>query len=175
MMRQLSIEGRRSPAFWLWLLVPALLVIAMHVGTQACCRYAKESLEWRQAMARVLPDMTMQQAAARKEAGLYTLSREQGLGIIEAFGTKLNNMTQQGNFHIDSLAVEQGSGDAAVSIFQVNLNGSGDLPSTARFLYTLQTSERLINVDFARLALQRGKSEGLYNVELSFRLQMLPP
>ena len=176
MIGRLFIDGRRSIAFWLWLMVPVLLVIALHLSTEVCCRYVGESLAWRQAMAQLLPDMILQQDAARKETGLFTLSREQGLGIIEALGAKLNNMTTQGKFRIDSLGVEKGGADAAMNVFQVNLNGSGDLPSTARFLYNLQASERLLNVDYARLSPQKGgKEENFYNVELSFRYQMLPP
>ena len=167
--------NKRALLSWLWVLVPPLAAIALQVGISAYCRHAQALLNWRLSLAQVTPDMVVQLAAARKEMSLFTLSPEQGDSIVEILGTKLHNLVQQDGFHIDSLSVEKSGVVDDMSLFHVALNGAGDLPATARFLHAVQTSERLLNVDYVRLTPDKNGDERNYTVELLFRYLVIPP
>ena len=174
-MDRLLHSNKRAFLSWLWLPVPLLAAIALQVGIGAYCRYIQAMLDRRLSLVQVAPDMITQLAIARKETRNFALASEQRDSIVEVLGTKLHNLVQQGGFHIDSLSVEKSGVVDGISSFHMALNGMGDLPAIARFLYAAQCSERLMSADYVHLIPHKGANERNYTVELSFQYFVLPP
>lgn len=160
---------------WLWLLVPPLVAVALQVGISDYCRHTRALLDWRLSLAQVVPDMAVQLATARKETAQFILPSEQSDSMVETLGTKLHRLVTTDGFRIDSLSVEKGAVVNGMSLFHVALNGGGDVPATARFLHAVQTSERLMSVDYVRLNPNGAGDERAYNVEMSFQYLVIPP
>lgn len=173
-MNWLLSNSKRVLLAWVWLLVPPLAVIAVHVGISTYCCFGQAQLAWRRSLVQVAPDVAAQLNTARNEAKAFTLTAEQGDSIVEILGTKLQHMVQQGGFHLDSLSVEKSDVVNGLNQFHVALNGGGDVPALARFLHAVQTSERLLCLDYVRLSPPRGGDERSYSVELSFRYHVIP-
>ncbi len=167
--------NKRALLSWLWLLVPPLAAVALQVGFSTYCRHTRSMLDWRLSLAQVVPDMVAQSAAVREETRLLILTPEQRESIVEILDTKLHNLVRQDGFRINSLSAEKSGVVNGLSLFHVALTGVGDIPAMASFLHAVQTSDRLMCLDHARLTSQRGEDARNYTVELSFRYLVIPP
>jgi len=174
-MQWLLNNNKRALLAWVWLLVPPLVAVALQVGISDYGRQTRAQLDWRLSLAEVVPDMAAQLAAARKETAMFILPPGQSDSLVETLGTKLHNLVQPDGFRIDSLSVEKSGVVNGMSLFHVALNGGGDVPAIASFLYAVQTAERLMSVDYVRLNPHRDGEEHNYNVELSFQYLVIPP
>jgi len=173
-MNQMLHHPDRALLSWVWLLVPPLAAIAVQVGISTYCRLGQAQLAWRLSLVQVAPDMAAQLVTAQNEAIAFTLTPEQGESIAEILGTKLQHLVQQDGFHLESLSVEKSGVVNGLNQFHVALKGGGDIPAIAHFLHAVQTSERLLCLDYVRLSASRNEEERSFNSELSFRFHVIP-
>jgi hypothetical protein len=168
-------DHKRAFLSGLWLLVLPLAALALQVGLGAYCRHAQAVLDWQLSLAQVVPDMVAELAVARNTTRGIALTPEQGDSIVETLGTKLHNLVQRDGFRLDSLFVEKSGVVNGMSQFRVALNGAGDVPAIATFLHAVQSSERLLCLDYVRLTSHKVAEENSFAVELAFRYLVIPP
>ena len=142
---------RRRLRIWGWLLLPAVVLLALHTGF--CFYYGRvvRDIARRRAVLDVLPEMNAKRGLARQRLGV--LSRIEGT-LPEALDTLTREINDAAAAHalgIVSLSVTEKGGSGPVTSFEARVKGKGSLPALAGFFNAFQDPARLVVVDSLEL------------------------
>lgn len=139
----LFIRSRR--VLTLWLVVPALVAVAVELGSRAFYNYQQGSSLRKQSLDRVVPEMIMAGEEFNQFAAGYQISTEGSSSIESSFIELLNTAADAAQFKITSIKLtqERGASPDAVKVI-VTVDGTGLCGSLVAFLQNVKNQDPLI-------------------------------
>ncbi len=161
--------GRRRTAFWLWVVLPPVLVIAVAIARAAFARHLSETERKYTEAVRAIPEMESSLKALQFTADRLKTSASEDDLTTESFGHKLHSAAARSALTVNALSADKaGESGNALSI-RANLRVEGSLISILSFLNTLQSNGARVTVDAARLRATRLEPALQYELDVVLR------
>jgi hypothetical protein len=138
--------------FWLWVSVPAVVVIAVTVASVAWLRQARQGLEERQALLADLPLLEVQVRKADALLKSVTPSAAQSALATEAVSRRLDQIAKNAGLTVRSVKFgESGEAFAGLVTLKVSVQIQGPLRAVVQWLDEIQKPGVLLGVGQAEL------------------------
>jgi hypothetical protein len=140
----------------LWMMVPPLLVVGVGLSSYALQLQSTWKLNRTKALSDVLPKLVQTQQQAQTLLNTFQGMEGRSIKSEDALISFIQESARKVGFTVDSLKVERrDTGTAAgMPVLVANVNGSGALDSTYRFLTEVSASQQLLSESSLKISQQ---------------------
>lgn len=129
-----------------WLVIPALLILLITLGSREYCNQQQISCEQRQIVSQMIPLLRDEAAYARRFLKSYAIDKSGEASVEDACIALFNNAANQSGLRVRSINLKQDPIDEALQTARiaVQIEANGTCRQVADFLKKLKTADPLI-------------------------------
>jgi hypothetical protein len=166
---------RTRTRLWCWLLGPLVLMAAAEVPSRLYYTQTARSLEYRQAVLALIPQMEERLRIARATAKCFTALPGTDAEVAEALPQILNEAAKRSGFAVRSLNVENvAQSGVATRTVRISAQGDGPIAAVIGLFAELQQSKVLSKIETVRIGTAKLPPDALYSADLAVCFYAVP-
>jgi len=169
----LGLFRRKKIVFWLWIVLPVFVIVGIHFSVCRYCRHAAESVQQRQALALLLPDLDSALALSEAEISKFSEISGSAAEVQVEINTRISAVSAECGLVVNSLRITSESTKDPLQKLKVSMDGEGGLLAVMKFMNRLQRPELLISLVNTSLRIIKFEPKIVYRFDFDFEVSFV--